>query len=97
MTTLIILFLTQLVYIASRAFQQLNVMHHKVVWVYATSFFMAICEVTIFGALGARAYYTFTDGITAQSVGVFALAALPLWLGGSIGTHTAMTIHRRYR
>jgi len=89
--------LTQFAYISSRAFQQLNVMHHKVKWLYLTSFVMAMCEVTIFGALGARAFFSFSDGFTLSAAVGFAAVVFPLWLGGSTGSHFAMTIHKRFR
>jgi predicted MFS family arabinose efflux permease len=97
MTTLLILAFAQFFYIASRAFQQLNVMHHKVTWLYMTSGVMAVCEVTIFGALGARAYFSFRDVLDLQAIIQFSLAVIPLWVGGSTGSHAAMIIHQRLR
>ena len=43
--TYVTLFFSSLVFIAMRAFQQLNVQHHRYAWVPPVTAIMAVCEV----------------------------------------------------
>lgn len=68
-------------YIGLKAFQQLNVVHEKYVWVVPISLSMAFCE-------------TFTTKLIVEnSMWVF----LPLGLGGGLGCIMAMLLHKRLR
>ena len=87
------LFFINFCYIAGRAFQQLNVMHHKRAWLVATSLVLAIFEVALFGTITFKAYETLQ---TANWL-PFVLMVIPIWLGGSAGSLASMEIHRRLR
>lgn len=93
MTTYIILFVAQFCFVATKAFQQLNVMHHKPVWVFWTSGVMSVFECGVYGAVTFKAYEVVQGG----DVLYFMLLAIPLWLGGALGSIMSMTIHRRIR
>lgn len=93
MTSYLILFVAQTCYIATRAFQQLNVMHHKRVWLFWTSAVMAIFECTVYGSITFKAIEVVDSGDLLS----FALIAIPLWLGGSLGSLCSMEIHKRLR
>ena len=93
MITYIILFVAQFCFVATKAFQQLNVMHHKRMWVFWTSGVMAIFECGVYGAVTFEAYNLIQSG----DVLYFMLLAIPLWLGGSLGSIVSMTIHMRMR
>lgn len=93
MTSYLILFVAQTCYIATRAFQQLNVMHHKRVWLFWTSAVMAIFECTVFGSITFKAIEVVDSG----NILSFALIVIPLWLGGSLGSLCSMEIHKRLR
>jgi hypothetical protein len=93
MTTYIILFVAQFCFVATKAFQQLNVMHHKPVWVFWTSGVMSVFECGVYGAVTFKAYEVVQGG----DVLYFMLLAIPLWLGGALGSIMSMAIHRRIR
>lgn len=93
MTTYIILFIAQFCFVATKAFQQLNVMHHKRLWVFWTSGVMSIFECGVYGAVTFEAYNLIQSG----DILYFMLLAIPLWLGGSLGSIISMTIHMRMR
>lgn len=93
MTSYLILFVAQTCYIATRAFQQLNVMHHKRVWLFWTSAVMAIFECTVYGSITFKAIEVVDSG----DILSFALIVIPLWLGGSLGSLCSMEIHKRLR
>ena len=93
MTTYIILFVAQFCFVATKAFQQLNVMHHKPVWVFWTSGVMSVFECGVYGAVTFKAYEVVQGG----DVLYFMLLAIPLWLGGAIGSIMSMAIHRIIR
>lgn len=76
------LFLSSLVFIAMRAFQQLNVQHHRYLWVPPVTAFMAICEVlTVGGIIKVGSLY----------------AAIPLTFGGVLGCWFSMWLHKKLR
>ena len=56
------LFFINFGYIAGRAFQQLNVIHHKRMWLVATSFCLAVFEVMLFGTIAFKAIQTANTG-----------------------------------
>lgn len=87
------LFFINFFYIAGRAFQQLNVIHHKRVWLIATSLVLAVFEVALFGTITFKAYET----LQTQAWMPFALMVVPIWLGGSAGSLASMEIHQRLR
>jgi hypothetical protein len=93
MITYTILFVAQFCFVATKAFQQLNVMHHKRVWVFWTSAVMSIFECGVYGAVTFEAYNLIQSG----DVLYFMLLAIPLWLGGALGSIISMTIHMRMR
>jgi len=93
MTTYLVLFVAQFCFVATKAFQQLNVMHHKPMWVFWTSGIMSVFECGVYGAVTFKAYEVVNGGDLIS----FALLAIPLWLGGSFGSILSMTIHRRLR
>ena len=93
MASYLILFVAQSCYVATKAFQQLNVMHHKRVWLFWTSGVMAIFECGVYGAITFKAIETINSG----DIVSFALLAIPLWLGGSLGSLCSMEIHKRLR
>lgn len=76
------LFCTSLVFIAMRAFQQLNVQHHRYLWVPPVTAAMAICEVLTVTAIIK------TGSLT---------AAIPLTAGGVLGCWFSMWLHKRLR
>lgn len=74
-------FFCNITYIGLKAFQQLNVVHDKYLWVLPLSLSMALCE-------------TFTTKlIIANSFWIF----IPLGLGGGIGCILAMLLHKFMR
>jgi hypothetical protein len=93
MTTYIMLFVAQFCFVATKAFQQLNVMHHKPVWVFWTSGVMSVFECGVYGAVTFKAYEVVQGG----DVLYFMLLAIPLWLGGALGSIMSMAIHRIIR
>jgi hypothetical protein len=78
MATYTVLFIAQFCFVATKAFQQLNVMHHKPVWVFWTSGVMSVFECGVYGAVTFKAYEVVQGG----DVLYFMLLAIPLWLGG---------------
>lgn len=78
----LLLFLASMVYIAMRAFQQLNVQHERYLWVPPVTALMAVCEVT-----------TLTSVIKASSL----FAAIPLACGGVLGCWFSMWLHKYLR
>ena len=93
MITYVVLFVAQFCFVATKAFQQLNVMHHKRMWVFWTSAVMSVFECGVYGAVTFEAYALIQSG----DVLYFMLLAIPLWLGGSLGSIVSMTIHMRMR
>ena len=87
------LFFVNFGYIAGRAFQQLNVIHHKRMWLVATSFCLAVFEVMLFGTIAFKAIQTANTGDLLS----FALLVVPIWAGGSLGALCSMEIHRKLR
>lgn len=76
------LFVASLVFIAMRAFQQLNVQHHRYMWVPPVTAMMAVCEVlTITGIVKADSLY----------------AVIPLTFGGVLGCWFSMWFHKYMR
>lgn len=74
-------FLCNIVYIGLKAFQQLNVMHDKYLWVFPISLAMALCE-------------TFTTKlIVSNTFWIF----LPLGIGGGLGCIVSMKLHEIMR
>lgn len=76
------LFLSSLVFIAMRSFQQLNVQHDRYLWVPPVTAMMAVCEVL-----------TVTAIIKASSL----YAAIPLTFGGVLGCWFSMWLHKKMR
>ena len=78
----VMLLFTSLIFIALRAFQQLNVQHDRYLWVAPTSLCMAVVEVM-----------TITNVVKSGSL----LAAAPLGIGAVLGCWFSMWLHRRMR
>lgn len=78
----VILFFTSLLFIAMRAFQQLNVQHDRYLWVPPTTTLMAVCEVA---------------SITTIIQQATLLSAIPLAMGGVLGCWFSMWFHKRMR
>jgi len=77
------------VYIAAKAFQQLNVVHDYRLLVLPTTFVMAVCEVAIVGNIAVQA--------TAGSWADMALTILAMTAGSSAGAVASMILHKRMR
>lgn len=69
------------VFIMARAFQQLNVQHHRIPWVFPTSAIMAVTEVAIISGVVIQGFW----------------AWVPMAIGGSTGCVAAMLLHKRMR
>lgn len=75
-------FFAQLLFVFLKAFQQLNVQHHRVWWVVPTSVLMATAEVVcVVEIIRQRTLWL----------------AIPMGLGGGLGCLVAMLIHRKLR
>ena len=80
--TYVTLFFSSLVFIAMRAFQQLNVQHDRYLWVPPVTALMAVCEVlTVTAIIKDNSLY----------------AAIPLTLGGVFGCWFSMWLHKKMR
>ena len=80
--TYLALFFSSLVFIAMRAFQQLNVQHDRYLWVPPVTAAMAVCEVlTVTAIIKANTLY----------------AAIPLTCGGVLGCWFSMWLHKIMR
>lgn len=75
--------------IQGRAFQQLNVQHHRVRWVPIASLQMGACEVFLWGGAALAA----VRGTTADMVAY----ALTLGISGAAGAICSMYLHRWLR
>lgn len=80
--TYLYLFLSSVVFICMRAFQQLNVQHERYLWVPPVTAMMAMCEVLTVTAIIKVANLT---------------AVIPLTLGGVLGCWFAMWFHKKMR
>lgn len=65
-----------------KAFQQLNVVHHKVLWVIPVSLVMAACEVFLIWQV-------------ASTLNLWAI--IPIGIGAGAGCITSMQIHKTIR
>lgn len=65
-----------------KAFQQLNVVHHKIYWIIPVSYVMAACEVFIIWQIA-----------TAQNLWLL----FPIGTGAGIGCILSMVLHKRLR
>jgi hypothetical protein len=77
----LLLALASFAFIGLRAFQQLNVMHHRIAWVVPTSGLMAITEVTILVNAVQQGWWSW----------------VPMFIGGSTGCVVSMLLHKRLR
>lgn len=77
----VIAFFINVVYIALKAFQQLNVMHHKYLWVMPISLSMAACEVITTKLIVANGGFVF----------------IPIGIGGGLGCMASMYLHKLLR
>ena len=76
------LFFTSLLFIALRAFQQLNVQHDRYLWVPPVTMMMAVVEVL-----------SITTIVKAGTL----YAAVPIAFGGVLGAWFSMWLHKRLR
>ena len=74
----VLAFSASFIFVALKAFQQLNVMKSKYLWVVPTSMAMAVCEVLLI--------------VKAAEYG-WGLIVLPIGLGGGTGCLLSMKIH----
>lgn len=77
-------------YVFCRAFQQLNVQHHRILWITPVSVAMGQLDVFVMGAVA----------IVAVNVGYgwpLAGLGLAMGLGGAVGAILAMVLHKRFR
>jgi len=77
------------IYIAAKAFQQLNVVHDYKWLVGPTTFVMALCEVAIVGNIAVQA----TEGSWVN----MAFTVLAMTAGSALGAITSMDLHKRMR
>jgi hypothetical protein len=89
LTQAALVFCINLIYIAGRAFQQLNVVHDKVLLVPVVSMMMAMCEVFLWGGAALA--------VVKGSRADMALYAVTLGISGSIGAILSMSLHKRVR
>lgn len=85
----LIVFVVNLLYIAGRAFQQLNVVHDRIISILPVSMLMAFCEVFLWGG----AALAVVKGSYADMV----LYALTLGISGALGAIISMYLHARMR
>jgi hypothetical protein len=83
-------FFAYLVYVFFRAFQQLNVMHHRMLWIMPVSLMMGLIDVFVMGTIAVVAV---DIGRGWQLMGV----GISMGLGGAVGAIVAMLVHRRLR
>jgi hypothetical protein len=79
---LIGLFIASYIGVFFKAFQQLNVVHHKILWVIPVSFVMAACEV-------------FLIWHVAKTLNLWAV--IPIGLGAGLGCISSMFFHKHIR
>jgi hypothetical protein len=82
MINALLLFIVNVAYIWLKAFQQLNVVHHKLAWVAPTSLLMGACEVFAIATIAATQNYWYF---------------IPVGLGGGLGCILAMLTHKYIR
>lgn len=74
-------------YVFLKALQQLNVVHHKILWITPISILMGLCEVFIISTVATNgAGYAVLVGL-----------GVSLGLGGAAGAIIAMILHKRIR
>ena len=83
-------FLASFTYVALKAFQQLNVMHHRVGLVIPISYAMAVCEFFLVGFIAIAS-------INAASDIDKAFLVFQIGTGGAVGAILSMTLHKRMR
>lgn len=69
-------------YIAMKAFQQLNVVHEKYAWVFPVSMTLAACEFITIGIVAKSTDWTL---------------AIAMGIGAGLGSLTSMVVHKRLR
>jgi len=84
-----LVFCINLVYIAGKAFQQLNVVHDKKVLVPIVSMLMAFCEVFLWGGAALA--------VVKGSYADMALYAVTLGISGALGAIISMKLHKVMR
>jgi len=75
-------FVASFVGVFFKAFQQLNVVHHKILWVIPVSYVMAACEVFLIWQIAI-----------AQSLWLL----FPIGTGAGLGCVLSMVLHKRLR
>ena len=83
-------FLASMVYVFLKVQQQLNVVHHRMGWVWVTSYGMATCEVLLVGVIAVAA-------VNAASAMGQVILILQIGTGAGIGAIASMIIHRKMR
>ncbi len=74
-------------YVFLKALQQLNVVHHKLLWIAPVSILMGLCEVFIISTVATNQ----AGFMVLVSIGV------SLGFGGAAGAILAMILHKRLR
>ena len=77
-------------FVSIKAFQQLNVVHHKMLWAIPASFGLGLCEVFIIGTVS----YSVVDGARIFNL---ILIGLSLGAGGALGVVSSMIVHKNLR
>ena len=83
-------FLASFTYVALKAFQQLNVMHHRIGWIIPISYGMAICEFLLVGFIAIASIHAVSD--FEKIILVFQIGT-----GGAVGAIVSMILHKRMR
>lgn len=83
-------FFASLVYVGLKAYQQLNVVHHRVWAVVPVSYGMAVCEFFLVG-------YIAMATIEATSFNAQAWLVFQIGTGGAMGAVFSMILHKKVR
>ena len=83
-------FLASFTYVALKAFQQLNVMHHRIGWVIPISYGMAVCEFFLVGFIAVSTIHATTE--LDKIVLIFQIGT-----GGAVGAIASMVLHKKMR
>ena len=87
MLVLLLVFVSSFVYVAAKAFQQLNVVNDKYLWILPVSMLMAMLEVFNVGVIGYGAVH--------QSYLELILVGVSMGVGGAAGAILAMRLHKK--
>lgn len=83
-------FIVSFIYVALKAFQQLNVVFHRIGWIIPISYGMAVCEFFLIGFIAVASIHA-TTGVD-KAILVFQIGS-----GGAAGAIFSMVLHKRMR